>query len=40
MDDTCMYWYFSDVARNGPVLEKIYDLLDARGYTPAAWGIQ
>ena len=39
-DDTCMYWYFSNIVQKGPVMERIYDLLDARGYTPAAWRME
>jgi len=38
-DNTCMYWYFSNIVENGPVIEKIYDILDRRGYTPASQGL-
>ena len=36
-DETCMYWWFSNICENGPVMEKIYDMLHDRGYTPQAW---
>lgn len=38
-EESCLYWWFSNVRQKGPVMEKIYDLLHARGYTPQAAGI-
>ena len=33
-EESCLYWWFSNVREKGPVMEKIYDALHARGYTP------
>lgn len=38
-DESCLYWWFSNIRQKGPVMEKIYDLLHARGYTPQAAGL-
>ena len=38
-DDTSMYWWFSNIVRKGPVMERIYDILHERGYTPEAAGV-
>jgi hypothetical protein len=36
-DETCLYWWFGNVIQRKTIIEKIYDLLHARGYTPQAW---
>ena len=33
---TCFYWWLEGLADRLPVIEKIYDLLNERGYTPQA----
>ncbi len=38
-DTTCLSWWFSDIVRKGPVMDRIYDLLHERGFTPAAAGL-
>jgi len=38
-DTTTMYMWFSNIAENGPVMEKIYDMLDERGWSPQACGV-
>lgn len=38
-DNTTMYMWFSNIAENGAVMDKIHDMLDERGYTPASQGI-
>lgn len=37
--ESCLYWWFSNVREKGKVMEKIYELLHVRGYTPQATGI-
>jgi len=37
--EACVYFWFSNVVGNGPVIEKIYNLLDERGLTPRARGL-
>lgn len=37
--NSCLYFYFSDICGEGEKIERIYDLLDERGYTPQAQGI-
>jgi hypothetical protein len=31
---TCLYFWFSNVVQKGRVIERMYDLLDARGHSP------
>jgi len=38
-DDTAMYFWFSNIVQKGPIIERIYDLLDERGLTPSARGL-
>lgn len=38
-EDTCLMFWLSDVAAKGEVIERIYDLFDERGYSPAARGL-
>lgn len=38
-DQTTLYWWFSNIREKGAVMEKIYDLLYSRGYTPQAAGM-
>jgi len=38
-DRTAMYFWFSNVVRKGPVIERIHDWLDAEGFTPRARGL-
>lgn len=38
-DNTTIYCWFSNVIQKQAVIEKIYDLLDERGYTPQAQGV-
>jgi len=38
-DESCLYWWFSNIREKGPVMEKIYDLLHERGYSPQAAGV-
>lgn len=38
-ENTTLYWYFSNIVEKGAVMEKIYDILDRRGYTPEACGV-
>lgn len=38
-DESCLYWWFSNVRQKGAVMEKIYETLHERGYTPQAAGI-
>lgn len=38
-DHTCMHFWFSNIVQKGDVIERIYDLLDARGHTPASQGM-
>ncbi len=35
-DDTTLYFWFGNIVENGPVLEKMFDLLAARGFDPPA----
>lgn len=35
-DESCLYWWFSNVRQKGPVMDRIYDILHERGYTPQA----
>jgi hypothetical protein len=39
-ENTTMYWWFSNVVTKGHVMERIYDALHERGYTPAAAGLE
>jgi len=38
-DDTAMYFWFSNIIQKGPIIERIYALLDQRGLTPGARGL-
>jgi len=38
-DNTCMHFWFSNIVQKGDVIERIHDLLDERGYTPASQGM-
>lgn len=38
-DDTCLYVWFSNIIQKPGQIEKIYDMLDEMGYTPAARGL-
>jgi len=37
-DNTCMDCRFSNIVEKAEVMERIYDLLDERGFTPRAQG--
>jgi len=37
--NACAYFYFSDVCQKGDIIDRIYDLLHERGYTPQARGV-
>jgi hypothetical protein len=38
-DNGTVFLWFSNIVENGPVMDRIYDLLHARGWTPQARGI-
>ena len=38
-DNTTMFFWFSNIVENGPVMDKIYDLLDEHAYTVRAHGL-
>jgi len=38
-ENGCTYFYFSDICIKGEIIERIYDLLHERGYTPQAQGV-
>lgn len=38
-DRATVFFWFSNIVENGPVIERIYDLLHARGHTPQARGL-
>ena len=33
--NTCLMLWFSNVVQNGPLIDRIYDLLQERGLTPS-----
>lgn len=35
----CLYFYFSDICCDADKIERLYDLLDERGYSPQAQGL-
>lgn len=39
-DNTSIFFWFSNICENGPVMEKIYELFHERGYTPQAKGLE
>ena len=34
-----MFFWFSNIVENGPVMDRIYDLLHERGHSPQAMGL-
>ena len=39
LDNTCLYLWIGDMGRKPQVLEKMYDILHERGYSPKSKGI-
>ena len=38
-DRGTVFLWFSNIVENGPVIERIYDLLHERGHSPQAQGL-